>query len=151
MANANLVILMGNLTRQPEVRYTPSGRAVGTMTLAVNHPIKDQNTGEWSEKADFIRVSVWGKQAENCEKYLSKGRGVYIEGRISQNKWEDQSGETRSRLEVVAQKVQFLPSGNRQKDNTAPGSSNDEYNEDNVEIKKLESSGSEEDDEEIPF
>ena len=110
-SSANLVVLMGNLTRSPELRYTPQGRAVTTLNLAVNRVYRDRDTGEQVKNTDFIPVSVWGKQAENCEKYLSKGRGVYVEGRLSLNRWEDSNGESRSRLEVIARNVQFLSGG----------------------------------------
>ena len=71
--NANLVVLMGNLTRNPELRYTPNGKAVTTLNLAVNRVYRDRNTGEQVKNTDFIPISVWGKQAENCENYLAKG------------------------------------------------------------------------------
>jgi len=145
--NANLVVLMGNLTRNPELRYTPNGRAVTTLNLAVNRVYRDRNTGEQVKNTDFIPVSVWGKQAENCEKYLSKGRAVYVEGRLNLNKWEDSSGESRSRLEVVANNVQFLSSPSSRPDTgAAAGSDNDEvpdFDEDSSDVEAA--------DEEIPF
>ncbi len=108
--NANLVVLMGNLTRNPEERHTPSGQAVTTLTVAVNRTYTDKNTGNKVEDTTFVDVVVWGRQAENCVKYLSKGRPVYIEGRLSLNRWETPNGEPRSKLEVVARSVQFLGS-----------------------------------------
>ncbi|MFH1415253.1 MAG: single-stranded DNA-binding protein [Elusimicrobiota bacterium] len=110
-ASANVVILMGNLTRDPELRYTPQGRAVTTLNLAVNRVYKDKDTGKQVKNTDYIPISVWGTQAENCEKYLSKGRGVYVEGRLALNKWEDANGEPRSKLEIIARNVQFLSAG----------------------------------------
>ncbi len=109
MANANLVVIMGNLTRKPELRSTPGGRSVTTLSVAVNRIYKDRNTGEQVKNTDFIDVSVWGRNAENCEEYLSKGSGVYVEGRLNLRQWESQNGEPRSKLEVVARNVQFLP------------------------------------------
>jgi len=147
-SNANLVVLMGNLTRNPELRYTPSGSPVTTLNIAVNRRYKDRNSGEWVEKADFIPVSVWGTQAENCEKYLSKGRGVYIEGRLSMNRWENPDGESRSRLEVVAGSVQFLPGGASR----GAAASKEDENEEAVEnFEEDAASGGEDEDEEIPF
>lgn len=110
MANANLVVIMGNLTRTPEVRSTPGGRSVTTLSVAVNRVYRDKNTGEQVKNTDFIDVSVWGRQAENCGQYLSKGSGVYVEGRLNLRKWESANGDPRSKLEVVARNVQFLPS-----------------------------------------
>ncbi len=150
MASANLVVIMGNLTRDPELRYTPSGSAVATLQVAVNRRYKDKNSGQWVEAADFIPVTVWGNQAENCDKYLSKGRGVHIEGRISQSRWETPEGDTRSKLEVVARTVQFLPSG-------GSGQSGKEEQDNDIrshEPVKEDTAGfdaSGEEDEEIPF
>jgi single-strand DNA-binding protein len=148
--NANLVILMGNLTRDPELRYIAQGRAVTTLGIAVNRVYKDRDTGQQVKNTDFISVSVWGKQAENCEKYLSKGRAVYVEGRLKMNKWEDANGESRSKLEVVANNVQFLsgPSaGSKQDDNAR---SKPEENDDVPDFVDAKGSSSTED-EEIPF
>ncbi|MGB2599827.1 MAG: single-stranded DNA-binding protein [Candidatus Omnitrophota bacterium] len=108
-ASLNKVFLMGNLTRDPELRYVPSGAAVANFTVAVNRPYKD-STGEKKEEVSFIRVVVWGKMAEICGEYLSKGRPVLVEGRMKSRAWEDQSGQKRSTLEVVANSVQFLGS-----------------------------------------
>jgi single-strand DNA-binding protein len=109
-ANLNKVLLMGNLTRDPEIRYTPKGTAVGDLGIASNRRVK---TGEeWGEEVTFLDVTVWGVVAENCQKYLTKGRGVMIEGRLHLDKWEDtETGKGRSKLKVVAETVQFLPNG----------------------------------------
>ena len=107
MASLSKVLLIGNLTRDPELRYTTGGAAVVTFTLATNHRYSTAS-GESKEEVSFIRVTVWGKMAENCGKYLSKGRPVFVEGRLKQNNWETEKGEKRSTLEVVAQNVQFL-------------------------------------------
>lgn len=129
MASLNKVILMGNLTRDPEVKYLPSGTSVCDMGLAVNDRYKDQQSGEWKEKPTFIDITVWGKTAENAGKYLSKGRPVLIEGRLQLDQWENQQGEKRSKLKVVADRLQFLGSGRSEGDqrtydsparNTAP-------------------------------
>ncbi len=108
MASFNRVILMGNLTADPEIRYTPSGTAVGDLRMAVNRKYKTAD-GETHEEACFVSVTVWGNQAENCEKYLSKGRPVLVEGRLKLDQWE-KDGQKFSKLSVVAQNVQFLGS-----------------------------------------
>ncbi|MFC2062074.1 single-stranded DNA-binding protein [Elusimicrobiota bacterium] len=148
-SNANLVVIMGNLTRDPDLRYTPQGRPIATLSLALNRRYKDRETGEYVEKTDFIPVSVWGTQAENCDKYLSKGRGVYVQGRLTQNKWENANGESRSRLEVVAENVQFLPSSR----SADAGKVSKETDPQEEEVSQDESGSESEDsdDEEIPF
>jgi single-strand DNA-binding protein len=111
MANLNKVMLIGNLTRDPEVRYTPKGTAVGDLGMAVNRRVSD-GAGNWSDEVTFVDVTVWGTNAENAQKYLTKGRGVFIEGRLQMDTWEDKaSGQKRSKLKVVAEVLQFLPDG----------------------------------------
>jgi single-strand DNA-binding protein len=105
-------MLIGNLTRDPELRYIPSGSAVATFTVAVNRVYKTQ-TGEKKEQASFIRVVVWGRRAEVCGEYLSKGGPVFIEGRLQSREWEGQDGQKRSTLEVIADNVQFLRGGDK--------------------------------------
>jgi len=106
MANLNRVFLIGNLTRDPELRYIPSGTPVASFGLAINTSIGRPN-GEPKEEVCFVRVVVWGKQAESCKQYLTKGRLVCVEGRLIYRSWE-QEGKTRSTLEVRADRVQFL-------------------------------------------
>ena len=103
----NKVILIGNLGRDPEVRSTPSGQPVATFTLATSRRWKDKN-GQRQEQTEWHQIVVWGKQGENCGKYLKKGRPVFVEGRLQTRSWEDQSGNKRYTTEVVAQAVQFL-------------------------------------------
>lgn len=111
MANLNKVMLIGNLTRDPELRYTPKGTAVADLGLAVNRRVSDGN-GNWSDETTFVDITVWGNTAENSQKYLSKGRGVFVEGRLQLDTWEDkQTGQKRSKLKVVGENVQFLPEG----------------------------------------
>ncbi|WP_353565386.1 single-stranded DNA-binding protein [Haloferula sargassicola] len=111
MANLNKVLLLGNLTRDPELRYTPKGTAVADLSIAVNRRVSD-GSGNWSDETTFVDVTVWGNTAENSQKYLTKGRGVFIEGRLQLDTWEDkQSGQKRSKLKVVGETVQFLPDG----------------------------------------
>ena len=110
MANLNKVLLMGNLTRDPEVRYTPKGTAVAELGIAVNRVYSGEN-GEKREEVTFVDVTVWGRTAENVGEYLKKGRPVFIEGRLQLDAWEDkQSGQKRNKLKVVADNVQFLGS-----------------------------------------
>jgi len=107
MVNFNHVVLAGNLTRDPELRYSSSGKPVAKFGLAVNRTYLTQ-AGEKREEVDFIPIVVWGKQAESCNQYLQKGRPVLVSGRLQYRTWETETGEKRSRLEVVAQRVQFL-------------------------------------------
>ena len=106
MANLNRIFLIGNLTRDPELRYIPSGTPVVSFGLAINTTI-GRPGGEPKEEVCFVRVVVWGKQAESCKQYLTKGRLVCVEGRLIYRSWE-QEGKTRSTLEVRADRVQFL-------------------------------------------
>ncbi len=108
MADFNKVMLMGNLTRDPEVRYTPSGTAVSDLGLAVNRSFKGQD-GQQREETCFVRVTVWARQAENCAQYLKKGSPVFVEGRLKYDEWEKE-GQKQSRLSVVGERVQFLSS-----------------------------------------
>ncbi|MFQ5507719.1 MAG: single-stranded DNA-binding protein [Leptospirillia bacterium] len=107
MTSFNKTILIGNLTRDPELRYTPSGTAVTTLSLAVNHRYRQGE--ENREDVCFIDVVVFGKQAESCSQYLTKGGGVIVDGRLSQRRWEADDGTKRSKHEVVAQNVRFMP------------------------------------------
>ncbi|HXV27584.1 MAG TPA: single-stranded DNA-binding protein [bacterium] len=111
-ANLNKVMLIGNLTRDPELRYIPSGQAVTTFSVACNRTYNSQS-GEKKEEVSFIRVVVWARHAEVCNEYLKKGSSVFVEGRLQSRSWEAQDGTKRSTLEVVAQNVQFLSRANR--------------------------------------
>jgi single-strand DNA-binding protein len=111
MANLNKVLLIGNLTRDPEVRYTPKGTAVADIGLAINR-IWTNEQNQRQEETTFVDITLWGRQAELAQQYLTKGRGVFIEGRLQMDTWEDkQSGQKRSKLKVVAENLQFLPDG----------------------------------------
>jgi len=121
MPNCNRVFLMGNLTRNPEIRYTPSGRAVVDLGLAINENYKNQ-AGEVVERACFVDVVVWGRQAETVSEYLHKGSSVFVEGRLQLDQWENQQGEKRSKLRVRADRVQFLGSPSKG-ENQGSGSS----------------------------
>jgi len=108
MADLNVVVLLGRLTRDPELRYTPGGTAVTTLGLAVNNRYKQGE--EWKEDACFVDVTVFGRQAETSSEYLAKGSQALIEGRLNFRKWE-KDGQTRTKLDVVASRVQFLGPG----------------------------------------
>ncbi len=108
MTSFNKVILLGNLTRDPEVRYTPNGSAVASFAIAVNRKYKQGD--ETKEEVSYIDIVVFGKQAENCGQYLNKGDGALIEGRLQQRRWDDkETGQKRSKVEVAAQSVTFMP------------------------------------------
>ena len=122
MAGVNKVILLGNLGRDPELRYTQGGQAVANFTLATSENWNDKN-GERVERTEWHRVVVWGRVAELCSQYLSKGRSVYLEGRIQTREWEDKEGQKRYTTEVNAQTVQFL-GNNRGESSEASGGGN---------------------------
>lgn len=107
MASVNRVIIAGNLTRDPEVRYLPSGTGVAELGIAINDNYRNKD-GELVERTCFVDVTVWGKQAETCSQYLSKGAPALIEGKLQFDQWENQQGEKRSKLKVRADRVQFL-------------------------------------------
>jgi len=111
-ANINRVVLVGNLTKDPELRHTPSGTAVCKLRLAVNTRQKDQATGEWGDKPNYFDITVWGNQGESCAQYLTKGRPVAVDGRLDWREWESQDGSKRQAVEIIAESVQFL--GGRQ-------------------------------------
>ena len=107
-ANINRVVLVGNLTRDPELRHTGGGTPVCSLRLAVNSRRKDPATGEWADKPNYFDISVFGNQAESCNQYLAKGRPVAIDGRLEWREWEAQDGSKRQAVEIVAESVQFL-------------------------------------------
>ena len=111
MASVNRVILIGNLTRDPEVRYTPKGTAVSDIAMAVNR-VRTGDDGNRIDEVTFVDVTLWGRQAEVAGQYLAKGRSVYIEGRLQLDTWDDKAtGQKRSRLRVVGENMQFLGGG----------------------------------------
>lgn len=107
MANFNRVYLIGNLTRDPQLKFTQGGQQVAEFGLATNRQYRTQ-AGENREETTFVEIVVWGRQAEICNEYLSKGRPVFIEGRLKLDQWETQDGQKRSKLHVVAERFQFL-------------------------------------------
>ena len=107
MASLNKITLIGNVGSDPEMRYTPNGKAVTSFRIATNYRYSGPD-GERKEETEWFRVSVWGKQAESCNQFLSKGRRVYVEGRLRSRNWEGQDGQMRTSLEVSANRVIFL-------------------------------------------
>jgi len=138
-ASLNRVILIGNLTADPELKYTPSGTARARFSIAVNRQYKN-SAGQLQEEVTFVPIVTWGSQAENCANYLSKGRSVAVEGRLRIDSFENAEGERRKVVEVVAQNVQFLggPPRSANEPGTIPPSSN-------------QSDSQKEEDEEVPF
>ncbi len=116
MRGVNKVILIGNLGQDPEVRYTPSGQAVANLRIATTESWNSKENGQREQRTEWHRVVVWGKQAENCSQYLSKGRQVYVEGRLQTRSWNDKDGNTRYTTEIVANNVQFLGGRSQDKD-----------------------------------
>ncbi len=107
MASLNKVMLIGNLGRDPEVRYTASGTAVAGFSVATTEKFKNKN-GEWEERTEWHNITLWGKLAEIAGEYLAKGKTVYIEGRLQTRKWKDREGKDRYTTEVVGDKMQML-------------------------------------------
>ena len=106
--NINRVVLTGNLTRDPELRSLPSGMSVCSLRIASNTRRKNNSTGDWEDKPNFFDVTVWGAQGENCARFLAKGRPVAIDGRLEWREWQDQQGNNRQSVEIIADSVQFL-------------------------------------------
>jgi single-strand DNA-binding protein len=107
-ANINRVIITGNLTRDPELRSLPSGMSVCSLRIATNTRRKDGQSGEWIDKPNYFDVTIWGRQGENAAQYLQKGRPVAIDGRLEWREWQDQQGNNRQSVEIIADNVQFL-------------------------------------------
>jgi single-strand DNA-binding protein len=119
MASLNKVMLIGNLTKDPELRYTPNGTAVTNLRLAVNRKFKDR-TGELKEDTCFVTVTAWDKQAEICNQYLQKGRAVFVEGILQSRSWETSDGQKRSTIDVRAERIQFLGGGPKSEGGALP-------------------------------
>ena len=120
MASLNKVMLIGNLTKDPELRYTPNGTAVTNLRLAVNRKFKDRS-GELKEDTCFVTVTAWDKQAEICNQYLQKGRAVFVEGILQSRSWETNDGQKRSTIDVRAERIQFLGPNVRAEGGNAAG------------------------------
>jgi single-strand DNA-binding protein len=109
-SNVNVVVITGNLTRDPELRSTGGGTSLCELRVAVNSRRKDGQSGQWVDKPNYFDVTVWGAQGENCANYLSKGRPVAIEGRLDWREWEAKDGGKRQAVQIIANTVQFLGS-----------------------------------------
>lgn len=141
----NSVVLIGRLARDPELRFTTSGKAVATFSVAVNRPFSK------TKEADFFNVVVWGKSAENCANYLAKGRLVGINGRLQSRSYETQNGDKRYVTEVVADQVEFLEWGNRENNNQNQSQQSGSFNDFNSADIDLNDFEAVDDDEDIPF
>ena len=108
MASYNRVIIMGNLTRDPELKQLNSGQSVCRLGLASNRQFKNRQSGQMVQEVCFVDIDVWGPQAESCNQYLQKGRGVLVEGRLKLDSWTDQDGKNRSKHSIVADRVTFM-------------------------------------------
>jgi single-strand DNA-binding protein len=106
--NINRVVLTGNLTRDPELRSLPSGMSVCSLRVACNTRRKNNSSGEWEDKPNFFDVTVWGAQGENCARFLAKGRPIALDGRLEWREWQDQQGNNRQSIDIIADAVQFL-------------------------------------------
>ncbi|MGE4232773.1 MAG: single-stranded DNA-binding protein [Bacteriovoracia bacterium] len=124
--SVNKVILIGRLGANPDVRYTPGGAAVANFNIATNESWNDKN-GQKQERTEWHRVVVWGKLAQLCGEYLSKGRQVFVEGRLQTRQWQDKDGQTKYTTEVVATGVQFLGAGGASADRSSSASSSDSF------------------------
>ncbi len=141
MASVNKAIVLGNLGKDPELRQTANGKAVTTLRVATNESWVDQS-GERQERTEWHSIVVWGRQAENCAQYLSKGRTVYVEGRLQTRKWQDKEGSDRYSTEIVADRVQFI-GGGRDAAGDAAGTANEGFERTDI--------GSPAADDDIPF
>ena len=108
MANINRVVLTGNLTKDPELRQLPSGNSVCKLRMAVNTRVKDRDSGQWTDKPNYFDVTVWGGQGESVARYLSRGSGLLVDGRLEWREWDAQDGTKRQAVEIIAETVQFL-------------------------------------------
>ena len=146
----NKIIIVGNLGNDPELRYTPQNTAVCNISVATNERRRDKS-GEFQDNTTWFRVTLWGKQAENASKYLTKGKPVYIEGRLQLSEWTDKDNQKRYTLEVNATDMNFIDSRNSSDDNYSGSSGGDvdysDSSDDNFENNKTNAPG----DDDIPF
>ena len=140
MASYNRVIMMGNLTRDPEFKQLSSGQILCRLGLASNRQFKNRQTGDVVQEVCFVDIDVWGTQAESCKQYLEKGRAVLIEGRLKFDTWEDNEGQRRSKHSIVADRVTFLPMG-AQLDNAEDTKTSESGKRDSFTKMKSESDG----------
>jgi single-strand DNA-binding protein len=122
----NKITIIGNLGRDPELRYTPQGNAVCDFSVAVNDRKRDK-AGEWQDIVTWFKITLWGKQAENASKYLTKGRQIYVEGRLQLEEWTDRDGNNRHTLTVQGSEIQFLGEGRTESNDSANTSQESSY------------------------
>ena len=144
----NKIIIVGNLGRDPELRYTPQGDAVCNFSVAVNDKRRDK-TGELQDSTTWFRVTLWRRQAENASKYLTKGSPIYVEGRLKLEEWTDRDGKNRYTLEVQATDMQFIGGGRG--DESSGGSTSDAEYSDTAEFNSASSGTTPSSDDDIPF
>lgn len=108
MANINRVVIAGNLTKDPELKQFASGNSVCELRVAVNQRVKDRDTGQWGDKPNYFDVSVWGAQGESCAKFLQRGAGILVDGRLEWREWDAQDGTKRQAVRIVAENTQFM-------------------------------------------
>jgi single-strand DNA-binding protein len=157
MAGVNKVIIIGNLGRDPEIKYTQSNVPVANFSVATSESWKDKATGEWQEKTEWHRIVAWRHLAERAEKYLAKGKQVYIEGKIETRKWQGQDGQDRYTTEIVAREMQLL--GRRDEDGPRGGGGGGSYgggdagpgSSGNFDPQPMEGGGNQQDDDDLPF
>ncbi|MBR3086727.1 MAG: single-stranded DNA-binding protein, partial [Kiritimatiellae bacterium] len=123
MASLNKVILLGNITRDPELKRTPNGVAIARLRLAVNENVRDRQTGQTKEVACYVDVTVWERQAEACGQFLQKGSQIIVDGKLVYEEWKNAQGEARNRLSVRADRVQFINTVRRPDGAPVPGGS----------------------------
>lgn len=145
----NKIIIVGNLGRDPELRYTPQGDAVCNFSVAVNDKRRDK-TGELQDTTTWFRITLWRRQAENASKYLTKGSPIYVEGRLKVEEWTDRDGNNRYTLEVQATDMQFISGGGRGDDSSAASASEAEYS-GTTEFNQSPSTTTPSSDDDIPF
>jgi len=144
----NKITIIGNLGRDPELRYTPQGTAVCDFSVAVNDRRRDK-AGEWQDVTTWFKITFWGKQAENASKYLTKGRQAYIEGRLQVEEWTDRDGNNRYTLAVQGSDIQFLGDGRGEASEQQHGAADSNYTASSNEEFSGQSSAATDDD--IPF
>jgi single-strand DNA-binding protein len=147
MANLNKLMLMGNLTRDPELRHTPKGTAVTEISLAINRTWTNE-AGQKQEEVTFVEATFWGRQAETIATHLAKGAPIYLEGRLQLDTWDDKdTGKKRSKLRVIGETFQFLPSGQKRATDGPPAS----YLDDKLDQQQAAATTSPAEDEDQPF
>ena len=127
MSSVNKILILGRLTKEPELKYTPGGNSVCNFTVATSEKWKDKS-GELQEKTEFHNIVIWGKQAENCNLYLSKGKQVYLEGKLATRSWDDKNGIKKYTTEIIASVVQFLsPKSDQSNQDNKPSDNKKDY------------------------